>query len=58
MIIRAGAAETLPSAACLSANNLMLGSQLTCVRSRETSGSCNPESYSFPSFNASAAGCP
>jgi hypothetical protein len=47
-----------PSAACLQANHIMLGTMLPCTFKKETSGTCTPQIYEIPGFDPSAPGCP
>jgi hypothetical protein len=49
-----------PSASCLSANHIQVGTNLSCTRTVENpSGGCAPPPrYSLPAFDPTIAGCP
>jgi hypothetical protein len=47
-----------PTAACLQANHITLGTMLPCTFMKETSGTCTPQVYEIPGFNQMAPGCP
>ena len=53
-----GGTTTEPSATCVAANNITVGSSQACSVMVQSSGTCTPVIYTIPGYNFRATGCP